>query len=49
MSSFLLIVSLIIYSFQYSSFKKRLEDLESKVMCMVDEEFWGDDKCEEKI
>lgn len=49
MSSFLLIVTLIIYSFQYRSFKKRLEELEDKITCVVDTEFWGEDDCVEKI
>jgi len=49
MSSFLLIVTLIIYSFQYRSFKKRLEELEDKITCIVDTEFWGDDHCDGKI
>ncbi len=49
MSSFLLIVSLIIYSIQYKKCRKEIRDLQEKINCIVDQEFWDDEICEEKI
>lgn len=47
MSSILLIISLIIYSIQVKSLRKEVDDL--KKQFPVDQEFWSDKKCEEKI
>lgn len=47
MSSILLIISLVLYTIQVKNLRKEVDELKKQLP--VDEEFWGNKKCEEKI
>lgn len=48
MNSIILIITLALYTYQVYKLRKEVKDLKEDISA-IDNEFWNDDECEEKI